>query len=345
MILASHLGRPKGKPNPEYSLKPVAERLSELLRPAGRVRRGLRRRRRRRRRSTRRGARRRGRPAREPALPPGRREERPGVRRSSWRELADVYVNDAFGSAHRAHASTEGIVHHVKEAAAGLLMAAEVEYLGKVLEQPGAAVRRDPRRRQGVGQARSDREPDRRASTRCSSAARWPTRSSRRAACRSASRWSKRICSTRRRDVERAGQGARPAPRAAGRSRRRAEARSRRAGRDARRRRRRRSAIGWGSTSARRRSRPIAAIIAGAKTVDLERADGRVRDRRVRQGHDRGRQGGGGRQGHDGHRRRRLDCGGRQGRRHRPDHAHLDRRRRVAGVPRRPEAARASPRC
>ena len=50
--------------------------------------------------------------------------------------LADVYVNDAFGSAHRAHASTEGIVHHVKEAAAGLLMGKEVEYLGRVLESP-----------------------------------------------------------------------------------------------------------------------------------------------------------------------------------------------------------------
>jgi phosphoglycerate kinase len=51
-------------------------------------------------------------------------------------ELADVYVNDAFGSAHRAHASTEGIVHHVKESAAGFLMAAEVEYLGKALHNP-----------------------------------------------------------------------------------------------------------------------------------------------------------------------------------------------------------------
>jgi phosphoglycerate kinase len=51
-------------------------------------------------------------------------------------ELADVYINDAFGSAHRAHASTEGIVHHVPQAAAGLLMAKEVEYLGRVLERP-----------------------------------------------------------------------------------------------------------------------------------------------------------------------------------------------------------------
>ena len=50
--------------------------------------------------------------------------------------LADVYVNDAFGSAHRAHASTEGIVHHIGESAAGLLMAKEVEYLGRVLEHP-----------------------------------------------------------------------------------------------------------------------------------------------------------------------------------------------------------------
>jgi phosphoglycerate kinase len=51
-------------------------------------------------------------------------------------DLADVYVNDAFGSAHRAHASTEGIVKYVKDSAAGLLMAAEIEHLGKVLEHP-----------------------------------------------------------------------------------------------------------------------------------------------------------------------------------------------------------------
>ena len=50
--------------------------------------------------------------------------------------LCDVYVNDAFGSAHRAHASTEGIVHFVKQAAAGFLMAAEIEYLGKALSHP-----------------------------------------------------------------------------------------------------------------------------------------------------------------------------------------------------------------
>jgi phosphoglycerate kinase len=55
---------------------------------------------------------------------------------ASLAALADVYVNDAFGSAHRAHASTEGIVRHVAEAAAGFLMAAEVEYLGRALTNP-----------------------------------------------------------------------------------------------------------------------------------------------------------------------------------------------------------------
>ena len=51
-------------------------------------------------------------------------------------ELADVYVNDAFGSAHRAHASTEGIARHMKAAGAGFLMADEVAYLGRALEAP-----------------------------------------------------------------------------------------------------------------------------------------------------------------------------------------------------------------
>ncbi len=134
VILASHLGRPKGKPNPEFSLKPVASRLSELL----------------------------GRPvefAEDCIGPPAQagidraskgskvvllenlrfhpEEEKndPGFAKE-LASLADVYVNDAFGSAHRAHASTEGIVHHVKQAAAGLLMVAEVQYLGKILEHP-----------------------------------------------------------------------------------------------------------------------------------------------------------------------------------------------------------------
>jgi phosphoglycerate kinase len=134
VILASHLGRPKGKPNPEFSLRPIAARLSELL----------------------------GRPVEfaedcigEPAKAAIERAARGGkvVLLENLRfhpeeekndsgfakqlaELADVYVNDAFGSAHRAHASTEGIVHHMKQVAAGLLMAAELEYLGKILERP-----------------------------------------------------------------------------------------------------------------------------------------------------------------------------------------------------------------
>ena len=133
-ILASHLGRPKGKPNPEYSLKPVAGRLSELLgRPVEFAEDCI------------------G-PAATAAIErashgskvvllenlrfhPEEEKNDPGFAKA-LASLADVYVNDAFGSAHRAHASTEGIVHHVKQAAAGLLMAAEVQYLGKILEHP-----------------------------------------------------------------------------------------------------------------------------------------------------------------------------------------------------------------
>jgi phosphoglycerate kinase len=60
--------------------------------------------------------------------------------------LCDVYVNDAFGSAHRAHASTEGITHFVKQSAAGLLMEKELTYLGKALGVAGAAICGDPGR-------------------------------------------------------------------------------------------------------------------------------------------------------------------------------------------------------
>ena len=133
VILASHLGRPKGKPNPEYSLRPVAARLSELIkRPVIFADDSI------------------GEPATRAiaSAPNGgvvllenlrfhAEEEKndPGFAKN-LAALADVYINDAFGSAHRAHASTEGIVHHVKQAAAGLLMAKEVEYLGRVLENP-----------------------------------------------------------------------------------------------------------------------------------------------------------------------------------------------------------------
>ena len=133
VILASHLGRPKGKPNPEYSLRPVAARLSDLIsRPVVFAEDSI------------------GEPATHAiaSAPNGgvvllenlrfhAEEEKndPGFAKS-LAALADVYINDAFGSAHRAHASTEGIVHHVKQSAAGLLMAKEVEHLGRVLENP-----------------------------------------------------------------------------------------------------------------------------------------------------------------------------------------------------------------
>jgi phosphoglycerate kinase len=132
VILASHLGRPKGKPNPEYSLKPIADHLSKLInKPVAFATDCI------------------GAPAKnaEAAHRGGvvllenlrfhPEEEANDV--SFSKELAslcDVYINDAFGSAHRAHASTEGITHHVKDAVAGFLMAAEVEYLGKALDNP-----------------------------------------------------------------------------------------------------------------------------------------------------------------------------------------------------------------
>lgn len=133
VILASHLGRPKGKPNPEFTLQPVADRLASLL----------------------------ARPVvfapdcvGEAASAAVAQAGAPGVvllenlRYHAEEEandqafaqqlaaLADVYVNDAFGSAHRAHASTEGMVKFIPEAAAGLLMANEVAYMGKALTEP-----------------------------------------------------------------------------------------------------------------------------------------------------------------------------------------------------------------
>ena len=139
VILASHLGRPKGKPNPKMSLKPVAERLRVLLDDA--LRRGenvgfspdcI------------------GVQAEEMAekLERGQSLLLENLRFHSEEEannpefarrlgkLCDFYVNDAFGSAHRAHASTEGITHFVEKKAAGLLMEKELEYLGKALSHP-----------------------------------------------------------------------------------------------------------------------------------------------------------------------------------------------------------------
>ena len=133
VVLASHLGRPKKGPDPAASLKPVAERLSELL-------------------------------AREVAMASDcigpavqtmsaglanggvlllenvrfHKEEEANDAPFAARLIADtgatIFVNDAFGTAHRAHASTEGVSHHVKTSVAGLLMEKELRYLGMVVE-------------------------------------------------------------------------------------------------------------------------------------------------------------------------------------------------------------------
>ncbi len=133
IILASHLGRPKGKPDPNMSLRPVAARLSELLgKPVGFAPECV-------------GA---EAEAQVAALRDGEVLLLENLRFHSEEEkndpefakrlaaLAEVYVNDAFGAAHRAHASTEGITHYLSPAAAGLLMEKELEYLGKAVEKP-----------------------------------------------------------------------------------------------------------------------------------------------------------------------------------------------------------------
>jgi len=133
LILASHLGRPKGKPNPEMSLKPAAARLRQLLGDKVEVKMA---------------------PdcvgaaveAMKPA--PGQvlllenlrfhaeEEKNDPAFAKQLAALCDLYVNDAFGSAHRAHASTEGMVHFVPQAAAGLLMQQELKYLGLAVTDP-----------------------------------------------------------------------------------------------------------------------------------------------------------------------------------------------------------------
>jgi phosphoglycerate kinase len=131
VILASHLGRPKGKRNDEMSLAPVATKLSELLKlPVAFAADCI-------------GA---EVEAMKPA--PGAVLLLENLRFHAAEEandpafskqlaaLADVYVNDAFGTAHRAHASTVGIIQYVSQAAAGLLMDKELEYLTKVTANP-----------------------------------------------------------------------------------------------------------------------------------------------------------------------------------------------------------------
>ncbi len=135
VILASHLGRPKGGPSPEFSLEPVAAHLATLL----------------------------GRPVTfatdcvgEPAMRAIAQAQAQGNRlvllenvrfhkeeekndpafAKQLAELADLYVNDAFGSSHRAHASTEGMAKLLPKAAAGFLMQDELKYLGLALQSP-----------------------------------------------------------------------------------------------------------------------------------------------------------------------------------------------------------------
>ncbi len=119
LVLASHLGRPKGKVVPEMSLEPVAKRLGELLgRPVAF-----------------------GTPEGDVSLLEnvrfdGRETKNDDSLAQEMAKHGDVYVNDAFGSAHRAHVSTEGITRHFKQCAAGFLIEKEIEYLGKALSNP-----------------------------------------------------------------------------------------------------------------------------------------------------------------------------------------------------------------
>ncbi len=139
LVLASHLGRPKGKPSPKYSLRPLVDRLRMLLdhhlgeqvnvafspNCVGELATELSR-----------------------QLESGQvlllenlrfhagEEANDSIFAAQLASLCEIYVNDAFGSAHRAHASTEGITHFVKKSAAGLLMEKELKYLGKALEEP-----------------------------------------------------------------------------------------------------------------------------------------------------------------------------------------------------------------
>ena len=133
VVLCSHLGRPKGEFKKEFSLAPVAEELSKLLGKEVKLAKDV--------------------------IGPSAKELTDNMKEGDvvllenvrfHREetdndpefakklasFADIYVNDAFGTAHRAHASTEGVAHHVDESVAGLLMEREIEKLGAVLEKP-----------------------------------------------------------------------------------------------------------------------------------------------------------------------------------------------------------------
>jgi phosphoglycerate kinase len=134
-VLASHLGRPKGQPNPKYSLKPVADRLAQVLgQPVafapdciGEAAKSV----------VDAAARSDGRTILLENLRFHAEEEQndPGFA-NALASLAEVYIDDAFGAAHRAHASVDAITRFVPKAAAGLLMEQELTYLGRVLASP-----------------------------------------------------------------------------------------------------------------------------------------------------------------------------------------------------------------
>jgi len=131
VVILSHLGRPKGGPEPKYSLKQIVRDLERLLGapiefipdPAQGV------------------AATRQLPRGAVALVentrfwPGEEKNDPELART-FAALGDIYVNDAFGSAHRAHASTEGVAHILKPAVAGFLMEKELKFLGEAIHQP-----------------------------------------------------------------------------------------------------------------------------------------------------------------------------------------------------------------
>jgi phosphoglycerate kinase len=133
LVLLSHLGRPKKGPDPKYSMQPVVKALEKLLGapvtflqdplsseavtttrrlPRGGIA-----------------------VAENTRFFPGEEENDPGLA-EKFAALGDFYVNDAFGSAHRAHASTEGVARVLKPAVSGLLMERELRYLGEALHQP-----------------------------------------------------------------------------------------------------------------------------------------------------------------------------------------------------------------
>ena len=133
LVLASHLGRPKGQRSETFSLKPIGIRLSELLdQPVAFANDCI------------------GPEAFQTIEQTGRNgvtllenlrfhkeeEDNDPIFSAALASLADCYVNDAFGAAHRAHASTTGIVSHLSDAAAGLLLARELKYLGALLDKP-----------------------------------------------------------------------------------------------------------------------------------------------------------------------------------------------------------------